>query len=629
MSFPKIRFLIAALCFTLPCVAHERTEADVLHIAQQWFAKQRVSASTPQRVSQTPPTLTPYAQAWCVQQNKQFVLISKTDDMPQVLGYGNAQTDAMPPILKRMLQRQLKAKKYPLDGAKWQPVAPLLKMEHGIYSPFNDLCPYYTYDDGTISTKRCVPGCVAIAMEQVLTYYRRTYTLQDTLKGWTTPHYTINDLLPGEVYETQLIRNTYGDGNDTPETSLPVSRLMYALGVASHMNWGIDASGTSTYRLVDPLKRAFGLKYVHHMDSYQYDPVAYWNFLAHELQCGRPVYYAAGAMSTEGHAFVLDGLNEQGLFHVNWGFSGKWDGYFRLDVLAIREPESDKWQEVDNGFFCNQEALVVCPDSVDCLPPDTLSRTGREVVIERVMCLDEPTTQCPTRLQLIVRNASSQALTTPFALIQNAVTDTARWQQANWLAFTGCTLQPAQRDTLLVHLQFARSGESILGITPDGLILADSVAISVTENGTDSLVSDAPNLTFVNKHTVEFSQRLYNPHATKRAAQLVNIDLDDGHYNLQLRKSHPVYLAPHTDTLITQRFTDLVPGKSYVYKLRCRGAEQRLTFQMPALPQGITERTQTVAPLIYHSIDGKKLGTTLPIGWQGIVIDSRGNKYVK
>ena len=165
MSFPKIRFLIAALCFTLPCVAHERTETDVLHIAQQWFAKQRVSASTPQRVSKTPPPLTPYAQAWCVQQNKQFVLISKTDDMPQVLGYGNAQTDAMPPILKRMLQRQPKAKKYPLDGAKWQPVAPLLKMEHGIYSPFNDLCPYYTYDDGTISTKRCVPGCVAIAME--------------------------------------------------------------------------------------------------------------------------------------------------------------------------------------------------------------------------------------------------------------------------------------------------------------------------------------------------------------------------------------------------------------------------------------------------------------------------------
>lgn len=113
MSFPKICSLIAALCFTLPCVAHERTEADVLHIAQQWFAKQRVSASTPQRVSQTPPTLTPYAQAWCVQQNKQFVLISKTDDMPQVLGYGNAQTDAMPPILKRMLQRQPKAKNTP------------------------------------------------------------------------------------------------------------------------------------------------------------------------------------------------------------------------------------------------------------------------------------------------------------------------------------------------------------------------------------------------------------------------------------------------------------------------------------------------------------------------------------
>jgi len=93
-------------------------------------------------------------------------------------------------------------------------------MQHGFVSPYNDLCPFYTDDEGRVSDARCVPGCVAIAMEQILTYYRRTYTLQDTLKGWSTPHYEIDDLLPGEVYETQNICNLYNVKDESAEKHL-------------------------------------------------------------------------------------------------------------------------------------------------------------------------------------------------------------------------------------------------------------------------------------------------------------------------------------------------------------------------------------------------------------------------
>lgn len=625
----RILYVFVALCCALQGSAHERTANEALHIAQQWFAQQHGQTLKQKSVAQKPLALKQYQQAWCVQQNEQFLLVSINKSLPQVLGYGTKNADELPPTLERMLQRPLAAQKYPLDDVKWTAVKPLLEMQHGFVSPYNDLCPFYTDDEGRVSDVRCVPGCVAIAMEQILTYYRRTYTLQDTLKGWSTPHYEIDDLLPGEVYETQNICNLYNVKDESAEERQAVARLMYALGVASHMNWGLNESGTSTRRLVEPLQRAFGLKYVHYMDSYQYDPVAYWNFIAHELQCKRPVYYAAGAMTTEGHAFVLDGLDEQGLFHVNWGFAGMWDGYFRLDVLAIREPASDRWDKVDNGYFCNQEALVVCPDSVDCLPPDTLHRTGREVVVERVEVLDEPTTQCPTRVRLMVRNVSSQTLTTPLAFIQNTATDTARWEQADWLAFTGCTLQPGERDTLLVHLQFARRGESFLGITPDGLLLTDSLRVNVTEKGTDLLVSDAPKLNFVNKYTVDISQRLCNSNQEQRAAQQVYTDLDDGAYKLQWRKSHRVYLAPQADTVITQRFTDLVPGKSYVYKLRCKDAAQRLTFEIPLSPEGISQLTFSDENSPFYSIDGRKLGATLPSNWQGVVIDRNGKKRVK
>jgi hypothetical protein len=34
-----------------------------------------------------------------------------------------------------------------------------------------------------------------------------------------------------------------------------------------------------------------------------------------------------------GHAFVLDGYNTEGYYHVNWGWNGTCNGYFRISAL--------------------------------------------------------------------------------------------------------------------------------------------------------------------------------------------------------------------------------------------------------------------------------------------------------
>ena len=95
-------------------------------------------------------------------------------------------------------------------------------------------------------------------------------------------------------------------------------------------------------------------------------------------------------MNLEGHAFVLDGLDANGLFHVNWGYYGSYDGYFRLDVLSVKAPTHDHDAFADDGYFCNQEAVVMCPDEVTgVMPPDTLHRTGHEVVVDSVWFADE------------------------------------------------------------------------------------------------------------------------------------------------------------------------------------------------------------------------------------------------
>ena len=60
----------------------------------------------------------------------------------------------------------------------------------------------------------CVVGCVATALEEVISFHRPLVTLQDSLAGWTTAHYTIPTVYAGASVDTRLIRDNY----DTPGT---------------------------------------------------------------------------------------------------------------------------------------------------------------------------------------------------------------------------------------------------------------------------------------------------------------------------------------------------------------------------------------------------------------------------
>lgn len=587
------------------------------HLAQQWFST--LSSSTHiNKVTRSHTAnhlnMKPFAAGWLCTQNNQFVVIGTQPSM--VLGYGTTLSNDMPAALQTWLSatpRQVYH--YPLDGTHWQEVAPLLTTQHSFGSPYNDLCPYFTNDEGQTSTSRCVAGCVAIAMEQVLTYYKRTYTLQDTLHGWATPHYTIPNLLPGLSVDSRMIIDNYEQQHSTPEQRNAVAQLMYSLGVASHMNWGLNASGTNTQRLIEPLKRAFGLKHVVYLDSYLYDPVSYWTYLAQSIMAKRPIYYAGGAMTTEGHAFVLDGLDKNGFFHVNWGYGGNYDGFFRLDILALREPVTDRNDKVDNGFFCNQEALVVCPDEVtDLLPPDTLHRVSNDVKVDSMWTIDEPSTACRSRIALAVHNTTNSMLTTTFALLLNEPTDTALFKQADWFAYTGCTLRAGESDTLIVHTTYPKSGARIMSVTTDGEQMAYQLNTFIGEQGTTNISFDTPQVSFNELGSVNILLHLSNPLTDQRAAATFMTTLVDNETGVDVQKTHRIYLKAAADTTLNVNFKALVPGRNYTLQLqRVWPVVYTTQFTLPTA-DGIRPITtnNNEASAIYYTLDGQCSGTICP-----------------
>ena len=92
-------------------------------------------------------------------------------------------------------------------------------------------------------------------------------------------------------------------------------------------------------------------------DSYTGD----WDeMLRNELDANRPVYYFGQSPTYAGHAFVLDGYDDNGYFHVNWGWYGWCDNYFLTSLL--RPYVGDNNPEEANYSY-NQGAITgIQPD---------------------------------------------------------------------------------------------------------------------------------------------------------------------------------------------------------------------------------------------------------------------------
>ena len=128
------------------------------------------------------------------------------------------------------------------------------------------------------------------------------------------------------------------------------------------------------------------------VDSYDYDPRDWIELLKNERRAGRPVFYTGYTMNLFGHAFVLDGFDDDDRFHFNFGFGGAYDaGWFRLDEFAVFQRPSDITPAgIAQGFVANHTALLLHPDSVDFALPHKLARTGREIAVDEFRPLATP-----------------------------------------------------------------------------------------------------------------------------------------------------------------------------------------------------------------------------------------------
>ncbi|MBR4804283.1 MAG: C10 family peptidase, partial [Bacteroidales bacterium] len=241
--------------------------------------------------------------------------------------------------------RLIKGNPEPASRMREKSVAPLLTTTWGQGSattvPSNWTYNYFCPDS---SGKKALAGYTAVATAQVMKYWNhpavghgsRTYTPNNASFGQQSANFA------NTTYAWSDMPNSLSTTSDTTERNA-VATLLYHVGVAVNMNYGVSGSSAPTVNggnvtkassenaLISYFKYSSSVHSVLKADFSDADWIA---LLKSELDAStpRPIIYS-GWDASAGHSFVLDGYNVLHQFHINWGWRGNYDGYYTMGAL--------------------------------------------------------------------------------------------------------------------------------------------------------------------------------------------------------------------------------------------------------------------------------------------------------
>lgn len=361
MKKVRIISLLMVLCAISNLSAAIRSAEEAQILAQAFFANRNQNTrsvsspvslvATSLEINPTNATRQTETPAYYIynQDRTGFVIISGDDRMETILGYSFENTfnkDTIPDNMRFWLNLY-SLKQETLDTAKGvapvrtltedtcfaSSVDPLLgAIQYDQGDPYNRLCPM-------VNGKRCMTGCVATALASILSYYR--YPAQGTgSTSYTTNTHNISLSMDFSqtVFDWDNILPQYPAGSYNSEQANAIAKLMLACGIACNMDYDPNASGADNYHGQNGLIKYFGFNpYSYRAMSTYYTLEEWMSLIKTELNAKRPIYYTATDNSPSGHAFVIDGYDENGLVHVNWGWSGLSNGYFLITNLQPSE----------------------------------------------------------------------------------------------------------------------------------------------------------------------------------------------------------------------------------------------------------------------------------------------------
>lgn len=282
-----------------------------------------------------------------------FVIVSGDERAHEILGYSTSGTltaESMPcglEMLLEMYREEIVSLSSLTSSSKGEgesfgsettrrvmaarhDISPMVTCQWGQSSPYNLQCP-------RSGSSRCVVGCAATSLSQILYYWGKTKGYD--IKATRIPSYTTNNIklsleeLPATTFDWASMTNTCNTG----ASGQAASKLCRYVGQGLEMDYGVNGSEAWGTDEANTLRDYFGIdQHVRIVFRQDYNYKEWDQIIYEELANGRPIslggsYYDSG---WAGHGFVCDGYQaSSGKYHINWGWNGSYDGYFSLTAL--------------------------------------------------------------------------------------------------------------------------------------------------------------------------------------------------------------------------------------------------------------------------------------------------------
>lgn len=335
-----------------------------------------------------------------------FVLVAADDCVRPVLAYsytGSFIFDNMPEHIRQWLEgyeRDIAARvasggeTSPEIAADWQrwlegtpkssgnQVEPLLTTIWGQSPYYNAWCPY-----DTSANTHAMTGCAATATAQVMKYWNHpatgmgshVYTSTSTINGTTYTYDSLSANFGATHYDWAHMPDSLYALSDSLSINA-VAQLLYHVGVSVEMAYSPVGSGAfiESYDDINNPSIENALKYYFKYSQSlrailkeDYSNSQWVEIMRNELDMAQPVIYGGFDPNTGGHAFVLDGYDSLGFFHVNWGWRGVCNGFYTIDSLAPGGSHFSDFCSALVGIHPMTSLPPVAPVAINVLSSDT------------------------------------------------------------------------------------------------------------------------------------------------------------------------------------------------------------------------------------------------------------------
>ena len=253
----------------------------------------------------------------------------------------------------------------------------------GQHEPFNYMEPLKTWVDGQPlggeyfpSDNHYVVGCVGVAMAQFMNYYKfpahgfgqDSVTVKYEIPGTsTTRNVTFKVDFEQTPFDWDNMIDDY-NGEYTLEQAQAAAQLCYYCSVAAQSTYDQFGTGSSDTKCINAFINHFNYNdTAHYIIRSRYTEPEWMEMVYTEISNRRPIFYSARDINIElgifgGHNFIIDGYDENGLVHVNWGWHGQENGFFDIAVLDPGLYTYDDWQAMYVGLYPNKQDVAVAGD---------------------------------------------------------------------------------------------------------------------------------------------------------------------------------------------------------------------------------------------------------------------------